>query len=128
MAYTAPTASDLIARFPAFAAVDTDVISTALDEAANASDDSWVTEVDYRLARMLYAAHNLTIDGHGTGMMAEMASAGALGFSRVKSGELEFQADASGGAGGISSTTYGRRYMELLRRNRGGAFCANSTI
>lgn len=128
MTYTAPTASDLIARFPAFAAVSTDVIATALVEAACASDDSWVNESDFRLARMLHAAHALTLDGHGTGAEAKAASAGTLGFSRIKSGELEFQRDTGSNAGSLSATTYGKRYLELLRRNKGGALVANSAM
>jgi hypothetical protein len=126
VAYTPPTTSDLKARFPAFASVDASIIDTVLAEAVNAADDSWVNETDFRMGRMLYAAHVLTLDGFGTGAEADQARAGLLGFTTVKSGTLEVQRPAAG-KGGMSSTVYGARYMELLKRNRGGAIVANST-
>ena len=54
MAFTDPTSSDLVKRFPAFDCVETDVIDTALAEAGSYVDDSWVSEADFRLAKMLY--------------------------------------------------------------------------
>jgi hypothetical protein len=122
VAYTPPTTSDLKARFPAFASVDASIIDTVLAEAVNAADDSWVNETDFRMGRMLYAAHVLTLDGFGMGAEADQARAGLLGFTTVKSGTLEVQRPA--GKGGMSSTVYGSRYMEILKRNRGGAIVA----
>lgn len=121
MAWPAPTPVEFKARFPAFAAVDDDVLQSALDEAALQVDETWVSEADFRLGRMLLAAHILTVDGLGTGAEAESAAAGALGFKVMKSGGLSlerFSASESGaGDSGLSVTSYGRRFLDLLRRN-----------
>lgn len=121
MAWLAPTPADLKARFPAFAAVPDEVVQGALDEAALQVDETWVSEADFRLGRLLLAAHILTLDGHGTGPESEAAAAGAMGFKRMKSGQLELERFSSADAGGdgsvLGSTSYGRRFLELLRRN-----------
>lgn len=115
MAWAVPTPDDLVLRFPAFQGVDTDVAQTALDEAALRVDDTWVSEGNFRLGYMLYAAHVLTMDGHGTGGEAETIK----GVRRFKSGtfEVEQTADAAGANGVLSSTSYGRRFLELVRLN-----------
>lgn len=123
MAWTAPTPGDLKARFPAFAAVADPAIQGALDEAALQVDETWVSEADFRLGRMLLAAHILTLDGLGTGAEAAAAAGGAAGFKRMKSGNLELeQFDTHGtvpgaGDGVLGTTSYGRRFLDLLRRN-----------
>ncbi|WP_343711904.1 DUF4054 domain-containing protein [Inquilinus sp.] len=121
MAWNPPTPADLKARFPAFAAVSDSVVQGALDEAALQVDETWVSEADFRLGRLLLAAHILTLDGLGTGAEAEAAAAGAMGFKRMKSGRLELErfsaADAGGDGSVLGSTSYGRRFLELLRRN-----------
>jgi hypothetical protein len=123
MAWTAPTPADVKARFPAFAAVPDAAIQGALDEAALQVDETWVSEADFRLGRMLLAAHILTLDGLGTGAEAEAAGAGASGFKRMKSGQLELErftaADSGAGSGDglLGTTSYGRRFLDLLKRN-----------
>lgn len=121
MAWTAPTPAELKARFPAFASVDDAVVQSALNEAGMQVDDSWVSEADFRLGINLMAAHILTLDGLGTGAEAESAAAGALGFKTMKSGGLTLErfSAADNGAGGdvLSLTTYGRRFLDLLKRN-----------
>lgn len=117
MAYTVPTAADLKARYPAFAAVGEPVVDQALLEASNRVDDSW-SEKDYPTAIMLYAAHLLALDGLGTSVEVQLA-----GFKRVKAGSLELERsdkDGAIGAGSILSTSYGQRYSELLELNFGG--------
>lgn len=115
MAFTDPTPSDVTQRFPVFAGVETDIIDTALIEAASHADDSWVSEADFRLGRMLYAAHVLTCDGHGATAEAELAQAGY--FTHLKSGSLSLTAPDSGDRGWLQKTSYGRRYVALRRRS-----------
>lgn len=123
MAWTAPTPADVKARFPAFAAVPDAAIQGALDEAALQVDETWVSEADFRLGRMLLAAHILTLDGLGTGAESEAAANGASGFKRMKSGQFEVErfdtaGTVPGGSDGVLGTTsYGRRFLELQRRN-----------
>ena len=47
MAYTVPTTTDLKARFPAFASVDDDVVTAALNDAARMVDESWINQEDF---------------------------------------------------------------------------------
>lgn len=122
MAWAAPTPADLKARFPAFAAVPDDVIQDALDEAALQVDGTWVSEADFRLGRMLLAAHILTMDGHGAGGGGGGAGGAAGQFKRMRSGQLDLErftaADLGyGDAGVLGSTDYGRRFLDLLGRN-----------
>lgn len=121
MAWTAPTPTEFKARFPAFDAVDDDVVLSAIGEAGMQVDDTWVSEADYRLGIMLLTAHILTLDGLGTGAEAQSAASGALGFKTMKSGGLSLErfsaADNGAGDDVLSLTTYGRRFADLLKRN-----------
>ncbi len=120
MPSTPPTSADLIARFPAFAAVDPGVLATALSEAATRVDNTW-TPGDYPLGVMLYAAHGLTLDGLGTGAEAALGAAGALGFGTLRSGALHLERSAtpeSATSSALTQTTYGRRFLALLRVNQ----------
>lgn len=115
MPYTTPTATQLKARFPAFSGVADPVVTAAISEAANRVDQSW-DETDYQLAIMLYAAHVMTTDGLGASddtLFAGLRSVtiGPLSFSSVP---LDQQSSASGG---LKATSFGRRFLELLRRN-----------
>ncbi|MGO4127788.1 DUF4054 domain-containing protein [Inquilinus sp. YAF38] len=110
-----PTPAELKARFPGFAAVADAVVQTALDEAALQVGGDWASQADLRLGRLLLAAHVLTLDGQGSG--AEAATAAAGGFRRMRSGALELERIAEAGPGALDSTGYGRRFLELMRRN-----------
>lgn len=110
-----PTPADLKARFPGFAAIADAVVQAALDEAALQVGTDWTSEADIRLGRLLLAAHVLTLDGQGSG--AEAAAAAAGGFRRMRSGALELERTDAAGPGALDSTGYGRRFLELVRRN-----------
>lgn len=115
MAYTAPTAADLKSRFPAFAAVADATINDALADAARMVDETW-TEGDFAAARMLYAAHLMTMDGLGKTTEAKLQ-----GFSKLSIGPLSIERGTQPGAPGeLNSTSFGRRFIEMRRRNRGG--------
>lgn len=120
MPYEVPAPADLKARFPALAGVADAVIAVALAEAQGRVDRSW-PENDYQPALLLYAAHVLTLDGHGTGAEAEMARAGASGFQSMKSGSLSLDRgdgfSATAGGSDLAQTGYGRRFLEMVRRN-----------
>lgn len=119
MPVSVPTAEDLSARFPVFAAVPSGTLANALAEAATRVDDSW-TPGDYPLGIMLYAAHVLTLDGFGTGAEAALGAAGAFGFGTLRSGTLHLERtpNSSGSGSVLSDTTYGRRFLALLRVNQ----------
>ena len=111
------TPADIKARFPGFAAVADATVQTALDEAALLAGADWTSAPDARLGRLLLTAHILTLDGQGSG--AEAAAFAAGGFSRMRSGVLELERPGIAGAepGLLGSTSYGRRFLELLQRN-----------
>lgn len=112
MSYTAPTAAAFKARFPDFAAVSDDLVNAGLDEAARRVDTTW-SEGDFAMARMLYCAHVLALDGHGASREVQ-----TMGFRRIKVGPLDLERVASATeAGGITSTSYGRRFNDLARIN-----------
>jgi hypothetical protein len=115
MAYTVPTAAEVKARFPAFAAVGDPVVDSAIAEAQRQVDATW-TEGDYTLGIMLYAAHVLASEGQGTDVATQLA-----GFKRVKIGPLDLERDTSQAAqaGGLESTSYGVRFAALQLQNIG---------
>lgn len=122
MAWTAPTATEFKARFPAFASVDDDVVNVVLAEAGLQVDETWVSEADFKQGINLLTAHILTMDGHGAGAEAESAAAGALGFKTMKSGNLtleRFSASEAGSGSGdtLGLTIYGKRFIDLRKRN-----------
>lgn len=116
MPYTTPTAAQLKTKYPAFASVPDETIDAWIADAP--VDESWF-EGDYQAAIMAWTAHQLVSGGIGGG---DVAVAGAAGISRLKSGTLDVSfADGSSSAGsGYLSTSYGRSWLELLRRNKGG--------
>lgn len=122
MVQSVPTSTDLTTRFPAFSGVDPVVLGRVLAEAAARIDTTW-TAGDYPLGVMLYTAHVLTLDGLGTGAEAAMAAAGALGFESMQSGSLQLaRAAGQEGRSALEQTTYGRRFLALLKVNKPAVF------
>lgn len=131
MPYTLPTAVEFKAKFPTFAAVGESTITLAIAEASASVDRSWV-EADYQPAILYLAAHIMTMDGvvlagSELGSAAGVITAGLI--SEMKVGDVQVKlagaaggssGGASGSGAGLSSTGYGRRYLELLRRNQAG--------
>jgi hypothetical protein len=112
MAYTAPTADDLKARYPAFAAVDEETIELWLDEAATECA-SWLVGTRAR-AEMAYVAHRLV----ESGVVEEGTTMGVTSF---RSGDFSATVgDAVASRTGFDSTVYGREFMALRRRNFAG--------
>lgn len=117
MSYEAPDAAALKAKFPVFAAVEDAVIASAISEADSYVSTAW-SEADYLPAYLLAAAHILTLDGHGSGTEATIHKDGLGGFKRFKSGPLELERAAGAiDVSGLKATSFGERYLRLLRRN-----------
>lgn len=130
MAYTVPTAADLIARYPAFSAVPSATIDVHIGDASTqAVDTSWA-ETDYAAAIAAKAAHEMAL--LGLGEQGEAAGYAAAGVTQIRSGN--FQASFSGDAvkkasgGGLDATPYGRAYKRLLRKNKGGPRLAGGGV
>ena len=64
----------------------------------------------------------MTLDGFGTGAEAAAAAAGALGFQSMRSGSLSLDRRQAAGASHepsiLHETTYGRRFLALLKVNQ----------
>lgn len=128
MAYTAPTYTDFITRFPAFDNQTTypqAMVEAVLVEATNNIDETWL-EQDYAIAIMYQTAHILTMDnavesasqaGPATFLQSESFSGMSMSYGKVSDGSLS-QSEIWGGS------SYGRRYLDLLRKNKGGPVVA----
>lgn len=118
--FTVPTVGELKAAFPAFASASDVAIEFALNEASCLVDDCWGEQKDFTLAYLLYAAHALTLNGHGTGVEAKLAAQGLTGFDTIRSGELSVSRTSSTSSndteGPLTSTLYGRRFIEIRDR------------
>lgn len=117
MAYVIPTADDLQAAYPEFAAVADGVITPKIAAAVPMVSTDW-TEADYTLGIMLYAAHTLSLGGSGTTIATQLA-----GFKRLKLGPLDIElasAPAGTEAGSLEATPYGVQYLAVAARNAAG--------
>jgi hypothetical protein len=131
MPYTLPTAAQFKAKFPTFAAVADPTITLAITEASASVDRGWV-EADYQPAILYLAAHIMTIDGvviagSDLGSAGGVINAGLVSEMKVGDVQVKLSGSAGGSSGsaggdmtGLRSTGYGRRYVELLRRNQSG--------
>lgn len=127
MAYVVPTAAELKTRYPEFADVDNAIVTAAITDAAGDVDDSW-READYARAIMALAAHMMVMEGRlNSGVsLSPFALTGfvkseSLGDASVTYGGVgEAGSSGSNKDGSYALTTYGQRYMELMRKNHGG--------
>ena len=130
MPYTKPTVDDFTTRFPIFADYDEDQIQRCLDEAFNMIDATW-REVDFQPGVLYLAAHLLATDNAGEGEEVAYGNAGSGAIASESFGGMSISyANGSSNAGSLSaseaygSTVYGRRFLQLLRYNRGGPVVA----
>lgn len=121
MAWTAPTVAEFKTRFPVFASVPDATIQMLLDEAVGDVGETWA-ERDRTSAILYLSAHLLASEG--AGVLGPGGSGAAItgAVKRRKVGDTETEFMGTGGIkdgplGAYFSTLYGRRYMELMRRN-----------
>jgi len=107
-----PTIEEFRARFPEFADVEDTTVLLWLIEGAE-EGAAW-SEATRDRGAMLYAAHWLVERGHGTGGIP-------AGVTSFKSGTFSATMnDAAASRVGFNSTSYGREYLRLMRRNFAG--------
>lgn len=134
MPYTPPTPEIFKVRFPEFEPVADGLLALVLDEAIGDIGDTWV-ERDRARAQMYLTAHLLAMEGEPGRSQGIAAGEGSGNFAvtgavkREKVGDVEVEyagvSSSSGGGSGSSSslsasygaTSYGRLYLELMRRN-----------
>ena len=126
MAYDLPAPGELKTKLPAFASVPDPTIQDAIDEAKASVDQSWI-EADYKPAIIYLAAHLMTLNGvliasSGLGDGSGLIASGAVSEMKVGDVQVKLGSATSGAGGGsssgLASTPYGRRYLDLLRRNQ----------
>lgn len=117
--------SDLMAefriRYPGFAAVADNIIAFWLADSNAPIDTSFETHED--LAHMLWAAHQMTLAGYGSGAEAQAAAAGTGDFKVIRDGTItleRFDRASNAAQGELASTSYGRQFATLQRQLRGG--------
>jgi len=130
MAYVIPTAADLKARYPAFAAVaDATVDIHIADAATNGVDTSWI-EADYSAAICALAAHTMALLGIGEATEAE--SYARQGVTALRTGNFSASFSdkrvAAASGGGYDATPYGQAYKRLLRKSKGGPQVATGGV
>lgn len=110
-------------RYPEFAAVSNALISLVLADAALEVDEGW-NESDISRARMLWAAHRLTIQGEPARSLTGQSIAITGPVKRHKVGDVEVEFTGIGGSSSsaldFGATSYGREYLRLLNMNFGG--------
>jgi len=129
VALTPPLPLTFLARYPSFKDASPELVTLLLQEALGAVDETWI-EADRQPALLAYAAHLLAVELYGTptldtGNGQKMLVTGPLSSAEVGPVKASFSEGAGGGsggdsaaAGGLATTAYGRRYLELLRRNK----------
>lgn len=121
MPYTLPTPTDLKTLYPAFTDAPDATVTANINMAALMVDTSWL-ESDYQAGIVNLAAHYMASEGIGTSSDAKAVAAG--GWSQIRSGSLSLSRGSTSGQVGdgsvYGSTVYGRRYLTLLRANKGG--------
>lgn len=123
MAWTPPTVEEFKTRFPEFATVANETVQAVLDEAVGDVGPSWI-ERDRTPGVLHLAAHLLAVSGSG-GLGAGGGGAavtGAIKRRTVGDTTTEFTGISGGASTGgqldyYRSTSYGVRYLSLMRRN-----------
>lgn len=131
MPYETPTATAFKARYPEFDPVSDARVGVFIGEALSGVDNGWI-ESDYQPAVMALAAHKLVLEGEPARSADPSATVDAANIGRKikrrKVGDVETEFEGSElsssnsdkGSGytlSLSKTTYGQRYLQLLKLN-----------
>jgi hypothetical protein len=130
MTVATPSAAALKTRYPVFATVADALVDAVIAESVPAVTDEWAA-TDQTPGILAFAAHLLAAEGYetqtvGVGGAGDMTITGPVEMVRVGDTTVKLQsntAGAGGGSGGgataddLASTTFGRYYLTLRRRN-----------
>lgn len=115
------TAADLKARYTDFDEVADAHVTAALEDAAREVDDSWL-EDDRDRAQILLACHYLIVeaafDDDKPGQRRYISSE-KIGDAQINY-YIPWQRYAKLGAEDLDDTTFGKRFLHLLRQNQAG--------
>lgn len=116
----APTLADFRARYTGFADTQDATVQAFIDEAAAVVSDR-IPDEHFARAVGYVAAHELTLEGHGSGDGPVYGKLRAQGVRRIKDDTTEVeltagrQSDLASGNAVYQSTTYGQKYLDLLK-------------
>lgn len=122
MAYVIPTVETFMARFPIFSDKDETVVGMIIAEAAGKVDNTWI-ESDYQPAILYLAAHMLATDNSDEGGQVQIGESDTILSESFGGMSVSYGKASAGGASAsameaeYSKTSYGRRYLGLLRNN-----------
>lgn len=131
MPYETPTVTAFKARYPEFDPVSDARVDVFIGEALSGVDESWI-ESDYQPAAMALAAHKLVLEGEPARSADLTASVDVNNIGRKikrrKVGDVETEFEGSELSASmadkgssytlsLSKTTYGQRYLQLLKLN-----------
>lgn len=121
MPYTQPTVDQFTQRFPIFEDAEPDQIQVLLTEASASVDQSWA-EADYQPAIMYLAAHLLATDSSQVGDDVGAGGNGTIASESFNGMSVSYVRPNGVSSGAFvseySTTSYGRRYLALLKRNK----------
>lgn len=116
MSVTPPRVSAVAVKmmFPGLSSTPDGAVEYAIREAGRSVDDSWLPE-DQNLAVLYLSAHILTVrtqeDESGTGQRVSSETIGPISVRYEPAGDLPMD------EGDLEATSYGRRFLQLARRN-----------
>lgn len=112
--YIPPSVIDIQDRFKFLRTAEEYYLNFLLEEALNVVDDSWL-QPDYRTAIMYLVAHWASLEGNGAG--AGAASSGVIQSESFGPMSRTFAVSKAQTMSDsvLSSTEYGRRYIELRK-------------
>jgi hypothetical protein len=119
MAYTTPTAAQLKARHPAFAAVPDLTVEAFITDANRDVDTTWL-EADYARAIMLLACHLMVREGIIGSSVVDGAVVQSEKLGDASTTYAVPQQSGSSETNDFQSTTYGQQFARVRRQNVGG--------
>ena len=114
------TASELKARFPVFESSADAVVTACIEDASRSVGAGW-RDTDVMPATILLAAHYLVTEG-AAGSTANATETARTRRRKIGEAEVEWHppVDAMAPGGDLNDTAFGRRFLELERRNLAG--------
>ncbi len=118
---TIPTATSMKLKFPEFVDVEDVTIEFAIEEARESVGGNWTTK--YNLAIMYLSAHYIAA-GQAASNAFSGGSGGEIASESIGRLSISYKTSAASNSDAtpdnLSSSSYGRRYIELRGLNFGG--------
>lgn len=117
MSFVIPDASDIKARFPAMANADDGLLDLMIAEATPGYvDESW-EEADFPIAIQYLVAHWWTTNGGNSGGGAAQGVIASESFGGMSRSFFQHGGTLSIAEADLASTSYGRQYLLIRKRN-----------